>query len=325
LGRERLIGPKKVELANYPTLSPDGRFFAAGTKAGNATGTGIRICEVVTGKKSPSLTAGRNSRLPPSRGRRTGDFWRLAPTRIRIRETTLRSPCEPFAFGRRPLEKNVASFGGINADVSALTFSPDGKLVVAGLSDSTILVFDASKADPRTKPMPQLGQAELDSHWTDLAGEDASKANRAAWSLVDGAKKSLLFLSRRLKPIPLAGADKIQKWIEDLSSDAFAVRDSATNELLKAGEPAEFLMEGALSRDLPLETRRRLKQILEKTTAPLGAETLRTIRAIMVFGANRLSSGQEHFGILGARNTGNPCDRRSGDGAATSYHDCKPP
>src|SRR5204862_180791 len=65
--------------------------------------------------------------------------------------------------------KELAKLDGINADTVALAFSPEGKSLVAGLRDGTLLVFDAGKFDPRSKPARPLSQAELDEHWAELA------------------------------------------------------------------------------------------------------------------------------------------------------------
>jgi len=42
--------------------------------------------------------------------------------------------------------KELACFDGFKADVTALTFSPDGMELAAGLGDSTILIWDVAKA-----------------------------------------------------------------------------------------------------------------------------------------------------------------------------------
>ena len=71
--------------------------------------------------------------------------------------------------------------------------------------------------------------------------------------------------------------------IANLNSDSFAVRQSATKELLRIGDQVimrrfKKLMAG----DIPLETRRRLEEIVNKLSDVLAPETLRNIRTIMV-------------------------------------------
>jgi hypothetical protein len=76
------------------------------------------------------------------------------------------------------------------------------------------------------------------------------------------------FLRERLKPAPVADAAKVQKWITDLDSEKFAVRQAAAQQLEKL--------------DGSLEARRRLEQILERQFSMPSPETLRIIRAVMV-------------------------------------------
>ena len=44
--------------------------------------------------------------------------------------------------------KEVARFGGFKTDVMALSFSPDGTCLAAGLADSTILIWEIPKRRP---------------------------------------------------------------------------------------------------------------------------------------------------------------------------------
>jgi len=71
----------------------------------------------------------------------------------------------------------------------------------------------------------------------------------------------------------------MQKLIADLDSGTFAVREAATKQFKALGEQVEPVMRAALKGDLPLETRRRLNQLLDDAPSPA---TLRSIRAIAV-------------------------------------------
>ena len=68
--------------------------------------------------------------------------------------------------------------------VTALTFSPDGTSLVAGLRDGTILVYDVVKTDPKLLPAPKPGNEKLESNWTDLAGGNVGRAHQAIGMLV---------------------------------------------------------------------------------------------------------------------------------------------
>ena len=100
--------------------------------------------------------------------------------------------------------------------------------------------------------------------------------------MIAAPAQSVSFLRGRLKPVPAVDGGQIQRWIVDLGSDQFKVRDAALKQLHKAGEQVQMPIELAIKADPPLEMRRRLKQILEAANVSPGPETVRTIRAIMV-------------------------------------------
>ena len=158
--------------------------------------------------------------------------------------------------------KELAKFGGFQANVWALAFSPDGKTLAAGLQDSTILIYDVAQAVPKVLTATKLGKDELESRWADLMGENAGAAHQALWSLVDAPKDSLHFLRGRLKSVAVADAGAIQRLIANLNSDKFAERQTAVKELEKVGEQVQVPIHKALKADISLEARRRLEQIL---------------------------------------------------------------
>ena len=90
------------------------------------------------------------------------------------------------------------------------------------------------------------------------------------------------FLRERLKPAVAVDAGKIRKWLAELDSEVFATRQVATKELEAVADEADQTIKNALARDLPLESRRRLEQILKTLVDSTPPETVRIIRAIMV-------------------------------------------
>jgi hypothetical protein len=176
--------------------------------------------------------------------------------------------------------EQLAGFDGIRADVNALCFSPDGTSLAAGLQDGSILIYEVPKADPELAKS-SFSKNELESRWTDLGGDHAGKAHRAIWALVATPKQSVPFLQGRLKPVAFGDQAKIQQWIADLDSPRFAVRQAASKELERAAGQAAGPIQNTLKQNVPLETRRRLQQLLNllDVSAP---DTVRTIRAIMV-------------------------------------------
>lgn len=198
---------------------------------------------------------------------------------------------------RRPLPEkgDVSRF---TSYVSSLTFLPHGDGLATGLIDGTILIWDVSPALRRTREMRKaLAPAELDSLWSDLAREDASKAYRAAALLAADPAKTVSFLKERLRPVATLDEKEIQSLLTDLDSDQFAVRERASKKLASFGEQAEPALRQALEGKPSLEARKRLEALhADAELAGRGivrsAEVLRTLRAIRVL---------EHIGDREAR------------------------
>ena len=74
-------------------------------------------------------------------------------------------------------------------EVTTLTFSPDGRTLVTGNSDTTALVWDL-KGRLRAKESwgKPMAVADLDKCWSDLAGDDANQAYRAVQKLTGAAE-----------------------------------------------------------------------------------------------------------------------------------------
>ncbi len=175
-----------------------------------------------------------------------------------------------------------ATFGGFKSNIWTLAFSPDGKSLVAGLQDSTILVFDVTRATSKPAPASNLNSAELQSHWSNLIADDAAMAFRSIATLVATPAQSIPLLQRHSAPASRANAADIERAIANLNSESFPIRQAATKELLKIGPQAIPPMQKAMAGDIPLETRRRLEELTNKLSDVPSPETLRAIRAIMV-------------------------------------------
>ena len=74
----------------------------------------------------------------------------------------------------------------------------------------------------------------------------------------------MAFLRDRLKPVVVTDHNKINKWITELDSDQFAIRQSTAKELEKVGDQVQPPIQKTLEEAPSLETRRRLEQISNK-------------------------------------------------------------
>ncbi|HYV34771.1 MAG TPA: sigma-70 family RNA polymerase sigma factor [Gemmataceae bacterium] len=167
-------------------------------------------------------------------------------------------------------------FIGHRSYVSALAFSPDGKLIASGSGDRTALVWDATGICPNGKwTIRNLSEAECERLWAELDAKDGITAYRAIWKLAAAPKQAVDFLKNRML-LPPAPADQLAKLITDLDSDRYAVRQEAVQALEKLGGRAEVAIWKALKNNPTLEAKQRLEQILKKQDN----EVIRKLRAI---------------------------------------------
>lgn len=180
----------------------------------------------------------------------------------------------------------LSEFAGHRNTIQTLAFSGDGKQLVSGGADTTALVWDLPGLidDQRVRPVA-LSPSKLDACWTDLAADDATRADGAIRQLAEAADQAVPFLGQMLKPRGVfADAKRIDKLIADLDSNQFVVRERAMQDLEKLGRLAEPALRKALTTKQPsLELRRRMDRLLEKLDAPTNSpDLLRSLRALEV-------------------------------------------
>jgi hypothetical protein len=159
--------------------------------------------------------------------------------------------------------------------VTSLAFSRDGRRLVSGLTDSTLLVWDVPKP-------AGLAPAVTLRAWEDL-GADPRKAFAARGSLALSPDQAVPLLKQRLNSVPSPDPRQVSRVIADLDSDRFAVREQARKELEALGEQAAGALRRALSKKPSLEVHRRIKALLAKWRGVVAQpETLRALRAVAV-------------------------------------------
>jgi RNA polymerase sigma factor (sigma-70 family) len=124
-------------------------------------------------------------------------------------------------------------------------------------------------------------QAKAD--WEVLAGGDLGKTRDAMIRLAASPQQVVPFLRDQLRfPAP-PDTERVSQLISNLGSDDFNTRSSAFRELEKLGEGAAPALAKALKDAGPLETRRRLEQLLEKADpAAATPARIRQLRALQV-------------------------------------------
>jgi hypothetical protein len=126
---------------------------------------------------------------------------------------------------------------------------------------------------------------ELETLWTDLTTRDTVVAQQTIAAFVARGEAAVAFLGKRLGPVSRPQTERLARLIADLDSDEYPVRESATRELERLGPLAESALRQALGRELSLEARRRIEQVLQTHRSErlhLPADQLRLARAVEI-------------------------------------------
>jgi WD40 repeat protein len=145
-----------------------------------------------------------------------------------------------------------------------IAFSPDGRTLATGGTDTTILIWDVNRILEAWRP--RLGQpstAELETLWQSLASEKGTEAAKAMARLQAIPKEAIALLRQRLRPVVRLDAGKVGQLLDDLGSDDFGIRKRADQELAQLGDRAEPFLRKRLKQSPSLEVRRRLEALLE--------------------------------------------------------------
>jgi RNA polymerase sigma factor (sigma-70 family) len=310
-GKERLARryPQMIQVLDF---SPAGDVLAIGLICDRKTlpDGSVRLLDAATGNELHRLhltdngTAfafsadGKTLATPDLHG--IVRLWEVATGKERAQLTDLDYPALAFSPDGRVLAvgekdgtirlclaatgKELCRLPGHRSQITHFAFSADGKMLASGSWDTTILVWDvADVLERKGEPPAELAARQLESFWSDLAGDDAIKAYRAIQELASAPGQTVPFLKEHLRPVSKVEPKQIAALLAELDSNDFQVRDRATAALEKLAEPAEPALRKALEGGLSPESRRRVEGVLEKLRAPLpGPERLREMRALEV-------------------------------------------
>jgi hypothetical protein len=172
-------------------------------------------------------------------------------------------------------------FEGHRHSVFALDFSHDGRRLASGSLDATALIWDVTGCIAgKREGVVALPEKERVHLWNDLANEkDAARAYQSMCALLRDPSGTMQLFRERLHPVPATDAAQIARWIADLDSAEFSVREKGMRELAQRGEAVEGALRKVLEDRPSLEVRQRIKLLLEKLK---GANRLRALRAVEV-------------------------------------------
>jgi WD40 repeat protein len=180
----------------------------------------------------------------------------------------------------------VRKLRGHRAEVRALAFAPAGRMLVTADADGIALVWDTTdQAGARLPVSPIRDEAALEQLWTDLAADDAKKADQAMWTLASVPDRALPLLREHLRPVPQqVTPGELAQLISELDSERFAVRQRADAKLRSLEEQAEPALRQALAGRIALEAQRRMERLLQRIEPRhgpiLNGDWLRTWRAL---------------------------------------------
>jgi WD40 repeat protein len=166
--------------------------------------------------------------------------------------------------------------------VQSLAFCDDGRLLASGGSNGAIVVWKMPEPPAATGTLAEGRGLEL---WEQLAADEASTAAQAMEALTGAPGTAVPLLRARLAPRDgKPDVARLEKYIAELDSDDFRVREKASRALASAGSAAEGALRKALTKEgLPVEVRRRIGELLDRLdSGGAAAERLRGLRAIEV-------------------------------------------
>jgi hypothetical protein len=168
---------------------------------------------------------------------------------------------------------------GHRGPVTSLAFSRDGRRLLTASEDSTILVWDLMS--PRGERPGRLSSEDLQALWSDLAGGDAPRADRAIRTLAAVPEQAVPLLREQLRSETPVDPQRLTRLVTDLGSDRFVVREEAAKELARLIDHAAPALRHALADRPTLEFRQRAEKLLQAIDGLItDAELLRKLRAV---------------------------------------------
>jgi RNA polymerase sigma factor (sigma-70 family) len=289
----RLSGPAPADpnddrtYVAFLAFSPDGRVLATSTRQDEK----ICLWEIATGKQFHQLEGFKGN-------------WEGYPLAFspdgRILATAAQGRSGRSGQSDRCVHlwdagtfKEIGQLKGHQHVIRAIAFSRDGKTLASGSDDLTCLVWDVRAFAAKTKTQPgvphESGAASddiLESAWTDLASPDPVKGYEAISLLRAVPEQAIPMLRERVRHVePPADHGALARWIRDLDSGQFTVRQQAQRNIEELGESAIPTIRRCVASRPSAEARRRLQQILSQLEPRLMAASptrLREIRAVQI-------------------------------------------
>jgi hypothetical protein len=151
--------------------------------------------------------------------------------------------------------------------------------------DTTAVVWDVTKLLAKLPKPVQVAAAtprQLDAWWLGLGSGDGAAASEAVWSLSDRPKETLALFREKLMPVFGPDSATVARWVSELSSPRFQVREKADRSLAGMGESARDQLQEGLKTTESAEARFRIKRLLEVINSQVSPAKLQPLRALEV-------------------------------------------
>jgi WD40 repeat protein len=178
-------------------------------------------------------------------------------------------------------DRNLIFLPTCASNVTALSFSPDGKHLISGHEDGMCFVWDVNELIARElKAAPPPVPADL---WEALAASNAKMAARAVDELTLHPSVTVRMLSERLRPDEKPDPKEVKRLIERLGDPDYEIRQRAEKQLQRWRELVVVELQNAVGERNELEVQERLQRLLNAIhAANIEPDRLRAIRAIEV-------------------------------------------
>jgi WD40 repeat protein len=259
-------GPPAV--GGIVVFSPDGRLLGAIGKTGHVweAAGGPPVLDVPQAETTPFTMDSRHAAFTPD-GRR---FAFATPHYLMVCDLPTRE-----VIVKRPVPDDLG--GAVGWASGGVGFAPDGRTVASGCRDGTILLWDV----PPPAPRKRLAEREAAALWEDLA-RDGPRGWAAVWRLQEDADTAVPFLRKHLPPIPKPEVSW-RTLVEQLDSEQFEERETASRRLRELGRAAEYALRRALKEKPSSEQKKRIEALLAALErSPEPPSDARTLRAVAV-------------------------------------------
>lgn len=179
-------------------------------------------------------------------------------------------------------------FRGHDGGVTALAFSPDGRHLASGSSDSTILIWDVSGDGIVPRRDTRLTGTEKETLWQRLASPDAGAGYEAILRLCAASGDGVELLRSHLKPVPLVPDEReLSRLMKLLDSRQAAERVLAEDRVMQVGPAIVPALRNAINASSSPELRGRAEALLMKilfseTPSETPEDSIRLTRALEV-------------------------------------------